>query len=102
VLRPGGRYATVGAIGGPVVQLDLRTLYLKHLEMHGSSQDTRGAFRRLVRYIEEGKIKALLAGVYRLSDFHRAQTDFMAKGFVGKLVVVPDAKWEMARRTGGR
>ena len=102
VLRPEGRYATVGAIGGPVVQLDLRTLYLKHLEMHGSSQGTRGAFRRLVRYIEEGKIKPLLAGVYRLSDFHRAQTDFMAKGFVGKLVVVPDAKWEMARRPGGK
>jgi NADPH:quinone reductase-like Zn-dependent oxidoreductase len=102
VLRPEGRYATVGAIGGPVVQLDLRTLYLKHLEMHGSSQGTRGAFRRLVRYIEEGKIKALLGGVYRLSDFHRAQADFMAKGFVGKLVVVPDAKWEMARRTGVR
>jgi NADPH:quinone reductase-like Zn-dependent oxidoreductase len=80
----------------------LRTLYLKHLEMHGSSQGTRGAFRRLVRYIEEGTIKALLGGVYRLSDFHRAQTDFLAKGFVGKLVVVPDAKWEMARRPGGR
>jgi hypothetical protein len=31
--------------------------------------------------------KALLGGVYRLSDSHRAQADFLAKGFVGKLVV---------------
>ena len=93
VLRPEGRYTTAGAIGGPVVQLDLRTVYLKHLQLHGSSQGTRGAFQRLVRYIEGGKIRALVGGVYKLSDFHRAQTDFMAKGFVGKLVVVPDAKW---------
>jgi alcohol dehydrogenase len=28
--------------------------------------------------------------VYPLSDFHRAQSDFMAKNFIGKLVVVPD------------
>jgi NADPH:quinone reductase-like Zn-dependent oxidoreductase len=77
----------------------LRTLYLKHLEMHGSTQGTRGAFRRLVRYIEEGRIRAVLAATYRLSDFHRAQSDFMSKGFVGKLVVVPDAKWDLPQRS---
>ncbi|WP_274630102.1 alcohol dehydrogenase family protein [Arvimicrobium flavum] len=91
ILRPEGRYTTAGAIAGPVVQLDLRTMYLKQLQLHGSSQGTRGDFRRIVRYIEQKKIRPLVGGVYRLSDFHRAQTDFMAKKFVGKLVVVPDA-----------
>lgn len=90
ILRPEGRYTTAGAIGGPVVQLDLRTMYLKQLQLHGSSQGTRGDFRRLVRYIEEKKIRPLVGGVYKLSDFHRAQSDFMAKQFIGKLVVVPD------------
>jgi len=96
ILRPEGRYTTAGAIAGPVVQLDLRTMYLKQLQLHGSSQGTRADFRRIVRYIEEGKIKPLVGGVYKLSDFHRAQTDFMAKDFVGKLVVVPDAMWSGA------
>jgi NADPH:quinone reductase-like Zn-dependent oxidoreductase len=95
VLRPEGRYATAGAIGGPLVQLDLRTVYLKHLQLHGSSQGSRSAFRRLVRYIEEGKIRALVGGVYKLSELHTAQTDFMAKNFIGKLVVVPDAKRDL-------
>jgi len=90
ILRPEGRYTTAGAIAGPVVQLDLRTLYLKHLQLHGSSQGRRSDFRRLVRYIEEGKLRPLVAGIYPLSEFHRAQSDFMAKRFVGKLVVVPD------------
>jgi NADPH:quinone reductase-like Zn-dependent oxidoreductase len=90
ILRPEGRYTTAGAIAGPVVQLDLRTMYLKQLQLHGSSQGTRHDFRRIVRYVEEGKIRPLVGGVYPLSEFHRAQTDFMAKDFVGKLVVVPD------------
>ena len=94
ILRPEGRYICAGAMGGAVVPFDVRTMYLKHLELHGSSQGTRAAFRRLLGYIEAGKIKALLGGLYRLSDFHRAQSDFMAKGFVGKLVVVPDAQWD--------
>ena len=90
ILRPEGRYTTAGAIAGPVVQLDLRTLYLKQLQMHGSSQGTRGDFRRIVRLIEEGRLKPLVGGVYKLSDFHAAQSRFMGKEFVGKLVVVPD------------
>ncbi|MCV9999599.1 alcohol dehydrogenase family protein [Pararhizobium sp. YC-54] len=90
ILRPEGRYTTAGAIAGPVVQLDLRTMYLKQLELHGSSQGSRADFRRLVRYIEERKIRPLVGGVYPLSEFHRAQADFMQKGFVGKLVIVPD------------
>ncbi len=93
ILRPEGRYTTAGAIGGPLVQLDLRTVYLKHLQIHGSSQGTRAAFRRLVGYIEAGKIRALLDRTYPLSRLREAQEHFMAKGFFGKLVVQPDAKW---------
>lgn len=99
ILKPEGRYTTAGAIGGPVVQLDLRTLYLKQQELHGSSQGTRTAFRRLLRYIEEGKIRSLLDRTYKLSDFHAAQTAFMSKTYIGKLVVVPDSKWD---RVGAR
>lgn len=93
ILKPEGRYTTAGAIGGPVVQLDLRTVYLKHLELHGSSQGTRSAFKRLVGYIEAGKIKALLDRTYPLSRFNEAQRDFVSKNFFGKLVVQPDAKF---------
>ena len=90
LLRPEGRYTTAGAFAGAMVELDLRTIYLKHLQIHGSSQGTRQAFARLVDYIESGKLSANLHATYRLSDFHRAQTDFMAKTYSGKLVVMPD------------
>lgn len=93
LIRSEGRYATAGAIGGPLVTLDLRTIYLKHLTLHGSSQGTRAAFQRLVRYIEDGRVKPLLWKTYPLSKIREAQTEFMAKGYIGKLVVVPDGKW---------
>ncbi|ESX76384.1 hypothetical protein X758_01475 [Mesorhizobium sp. LSHC416B00] len=99
ILRPEGRYTTAGAIAGPVVQLDLRTMYLKQLQLHGSSQGTRADFRRIIGYIEAKKIRPLVGGVYRLSDFHKAQAGFIAKDFVGKLVIVPDAMWNPNIRT---
>ncbi|MCH8503218.1 MAG: alcohol dehydrogenase family protein [Ectothiorhodospiraceae bacterium] len=98
ILRPEGRYTTAGAIAGPVVQLDLRTMYLKHLQLHGSSQGTRADFRRLVGYIESGAVRPLLERAYRLSEFRQAQTDFMNTSFIGKLVVVPDSKWDAVGR----
>ncbi|WP_157975637.1 alcohol dehydrogenase family protein [Brachybacterium sp. YJGR34] len=94
ILRPEGRYTTAGAIGGPVVQLDLRTMYLKQLELHGSSQGTRTAFRRLVGHIQEGRIRPLLDRTFPLSALREAQRAFGAKTFIGKLVVVPDRHWE--------
>jgi NADPH:quinone reductase-like Zn-dependent oxidoreductase len=90
LLRPEGRYTTAGAFGGANIELDIRTVYLKQLEIHGSSQGTRKAFAQLLNYIESAKIKPSLFATYPLSEFHRAQTDFMAKGYIGKLVVMPD------------
>jgi NADPH:quinone reductase-like Zn-dependent oxidoreductase len=102
LLRPEGRYATAGTIGGAVVPLDTRTLYLKHLQLHGSSQGRRQDFRRVVRYIEEGKITSTLFRTWRLSELRDAQADFVAKSYVGKMAVVPDSKWDTVGARHGR
>lgn len=95
LLRPEGRYTTAGTIGGAVVSLDTRTMYLKHLQLHGSSQGTRADFTRLVRYIEEGQIKPILSRAYKLSQLHEAQAHFIEKRYIGKLVVIPDSQWHL-------
>lgn len=89
VLRPLGRYVTAGAIAGPMVSLDLRTLYLKHLEVIGSTGGTHEEFAELVNLLERDELKPLLAGTYPLSEIRRAQEDFEKKDFFGKLVLVP-------------
>ena len=89
LLRTGGRIVTAGAIAGPVVQLDLRTIYLNHVELFGSTLGTRKEFNDLVRYIETDRLTPLLARTYPLEDIAQAQSDFDSKNFVGKLVIVP-------------
>jgi NADPH:quinone reductase-like Zn-dependent oxidoreductase len=90
VLRPMGRYVTAGAIAGPVVRFDLRTLYLKQLELIGSTMGTHEEFAGLVEHIASGRIKPLLARTYPLSDIRQAQRDFKNKNFFGKLVLIPN------------
>jgi len=89
VLCPGGRYVVAGAIAGPVVTLDLRTVYLKQLDLLGSTMGDRSDFARLLEAIESGALQPLVAATYPLSELRRAQEDFMRKQFIGKLVVVP-------------
>ncbi|MEY4256778.1 MAG: hypothetical protein RLZZ141_2005 [Pseudomonadota bacterium] len=89
VLKPRGRYAVSGAIAGPMVQLDLRKLYLKDLTLYGCTAQDEGVFEALVGYIERGEIRPLLAKTYPLSDLVQAQKDFLAKRHIGKLVVIP-------------
>lgn len=87
VLRPSGRYATCGAMGGPMVNIDLRRIYLKNIEIHGASQGTRADFASIRDYALSGAIKPLLAGMFPLAELGRAQEAFGKKDFVGKLVV---------------
>lgn len=86
-LRPGGRYVTAGAIGGPIVELDLRTLYLQDLTLYGSTVNDRSVFPNLVSYIEAGRIRPLLAKTLPLPQLREAQEAFMAKAHIGNIVV---------------
>lgn len=76
-------------VGSAAVQLDVRTLYLKDLSFFGATWQPGKVFENLIRYIEQGEIRPLVAKTYPLADIVRAQQDFMAKGFAGKLVLLP-------------
>ncbi len=90
LLKPRGRYAVSGAIGGPLVQLDVRTLYLKDLSFFGCTLLEKQVFPSLIRYIEQGEIRPALARTYPLREIVTAQKDFLRKSHTGKLVLVPE------------
>ena len=89
VLRRGGRYAVAGAIAGPMVALDLRTLYLKDLRLLGCTMFDPGVFANLVRYIERGEIRPVVWKTFPLREIVAAQQAFLDKAFTGKIVVIP-------------
>lgn len=89
LLRPGGRYAISGAIGGPVTEIDLRTLYLKDLSLLGCTFQEDEVFENLIGYVERGEVRPVVSRTYRLDEIARAQQDFLKKDHIGKLVLVP-------------
>ena len=87
VLKRGGRYGVSGAISGPIVDLDLRTLYLKDLRLIGCTVLEPDVFPNLVSYIERGEIAPVVAATYDLSDIVKAQEAFLTKQHVGKIIL---------------
>jgi NADPH:quinone reductase-like Zn-dependent oxidoreductase len=87
VLRRGGRYTCAGAIAGPIVELDLRTFYLKDLVFTGATVVPLGLFENLVGYIAAGDLKPLVAATFPLRDLAKAQEMFLAKTHIGNIVI---------------
>ena len=72
-----------------IVELDVRTLYLKDLVLIGCTFQDRKVFENLIGYIERNEIKPLVSKTYPLRDIINAQKDFVSKKYVGKLVLLP-------------
>ena len=89
VLARGGRYTCSGAVAGPAVALDLRSLYLRDLTFTGSTVVPARVFRDVVGYIERGEVRPVLAAAYPLAELCAAQRAFIDKRHVGNIVVVP-------------
>ena len=87
LLAVGGRYVTAGAIAGPLVTIDWRKLYLKHLTLLGATMGTQAEAGQIVRYVESGQLKPLIAGVYPLAQLVQAQQAFKTRSHFGKLVI---------------
>lgn len=89
VLERGGRYTCSGAIAGPMVELDLRTFYLRDLTFTGSTVTPHHVFTDVVSCIEKGEIRPALAATYPLEKLKEAQAAFIAKKHTGNIVVMP-------------
>jgi len=91
VLKSGGRYVVSGAIGGPLVELDIRTLYLKDLTLLGSTAWSPLVFPNLIALIESGTIRAVVSQTFGLQELASAQQVFLDKKHLGKIAVIPPA-----------
>lgn len=89
LLKRGGRYASSGAIGGPLVSFDMRTFYLKDLTLIGCTGWDEPVFPNLISYIEKNEIKPLVAGIYPLEQISDVQKEFLKKEHVGNFVLIP-------------
>lgn len=89
VLRRGGRLGVAGAISGAVVALDLRSVYLKDLILHGCTVPAPGTVAALAGYVARGELRPAIGARFALDDIVAAQRAFLAKAHVGKIVLLP-------------
>lgn len=89
LLKSEGRYASSGAIAGPIAQIDLRVLIYNDLELHGATVVPKGIFERVIRYIQSGEVRPLLAKTFPLKQVREAQAEFLKKKHIGNFVLLP-------------
>ncbi len=92
-LKPGGHYATAGAIGGPMIEVDLRRIYLRDITIHGCTYQAPKMFGALIEMVNAGNVRPHISKTYPLSHIHEAQAEFQTKRYPDKLVLL---LWEEA------
>ncbi len=88
-LKPGGHYAVAGAIGGPMVEADLRRIYLRDITIHGCTFQPPEVFADLIKRVNAGQLRPLVSKTYPMKEIRAAQADFQTKRYAGKLVLLP-------------
>jgi NADPH:quinone reductase-like Zn-dependent oxidoreductase len=85
--RKGGRILTVGNTAGPLVEIDNRFMFAKHLSLIGSTMGTRRDFATVMGLVFEGRLRPVVDRTYPLAEAPQAQ-EALARGDVfGKLTL---------------
>lgn len=88
-LANGGRLVTYGGTAGPKVELDVRGVFWKQIQVIGTTMASRGEFEDLLRVVFAGRLQPVIDTVLPLDDARAAHERLEAGGQVGKIVLVP-------------
>lgn len=88
-LKTGGRLVTCGATSGFAAQTDLRQVFYRHLTILGSFMGSKSELLEAMKFIESGKIRAVIDQTLRLREAKRAHELMQERLQFGKLVLVP-------------
>jgi len=88
VLKPNGRVVTCGATSGFAAQTDLRQVFYRHLTILGSFMGAKAELLEAMKFIENGKIRAVVDQELPLAEARRAHELMQNRAQFGKLVLV--------------
>lgn len=88
-LARGGRLLIVGNTSGPQVEIDLRYVFGKQINIIGSTMGSPQDFRDVMRLVWAGKIKAPVDQVLPLSEGQQGHALLESGEKFGKIVLVP-------------
>jgi len=88
-LARGGRLVTCGATTRARVELDLRYLFVKQIQIIGSYMGGRRELLEVVRGVRSGDFVPVVDSVYPLEEAAAAHRHLEARAQIGKVVLVP-------------
>lgn len=88
-LANGGRLVTYGGTAGPRVELDIRGVFWRQIQVIGTTMASRGEFEDLLRVIFAGRLRPVIDTVMPLDQARQAHERLEAGGQIGKVVLVP-------------
>jgi NADPH:quinone reductase-like Zn-dependent oxidoreductase len=86
-LARGGRLVTCGATTGPNASLDLRTLFVRQLTLHGSYMGTKGELMQAAPFFFSGQLRPVIDRTFPLAEAQAAHRRLEASGQFGKIVL---------------
>jgi len=87
-LKTNGRLVTCGATSGYDAQTDIRQVFYRHLTILGSFMGSKAELLEAMKFVETGKIRAVVDQVLPLAEARRAHELMEDRAQFGKLVLV--------------
>ena len=88
-LTSNGRLVTCGATSGFAAETDLRQVFYRHVTILGSFMGSKSELLEAMKFIENGKIRAVVDQSMPLAEARRAHELMEDRAQFGKLVLVP-------------
>ncbi len=88
-LKSNGRLVTCGATSGFAAETDLRQVFYRHVTILGSFMGSKSELLEAMKFIENGKIRAVVDRSMPLAEARRAHELMEDRAQFGKLVLVP-------------
>lgn len=89
-MAQGGRIVTSGATAGPNPQTELRLIFIRGLNILGSSVDRYQGFHELLEYIWDGTIVPIVDDTFDLHDYEEAFRRVIDRELYGNVVLTQD------------
>lgn len=86
-LKTNGRLVTCGATSGYEAQTDIRQVFYRHLTILGSFMGSKAELLEAMKFVETGKIRAVVDQVLPLAEARRAHELMEDRAQFGKIVL---------------
>jgi len=87
VLKTGGKIVTCGATTGPIINLDLRHVFIKHQQIIGSTMGNKNDLIELIELINQNKIKPIVSKTLPYTEIKEAHQILEEGKQLGKIVI---------------